>query len=379
MNLDIKEKIKEFYEVRAKKNELEKRESELREDLLSTFDSRHTDELLADDIRVYRVNHPKRIWDESALRSILDPKGLWEDVLTVDDKKVRSLIEKGAIAEDEIKRVEKELKDIWYVYVKRIASIPVSNTSVSDAPVPDHTTSNGKILAITDLSRMHRNRVCIFGIDEEGNPIRPVIHSSGITEDYLLDSDRQIIKPFSVVEFHLIRHSPKPPHTEDWEIDTKHKPRLIKELPEGERKPFLRRILDKSVGEIFGAEIHENRRINPGEGNRSLGTIKVKDVLSVKYSMKESGGYNYRITFSDLSGEIYNLPITDCAFRKCCDGQREEGKNTDFISDELQHRLNQSDLFLRVGLTRIYKDWHWLQISGLHAFPDYREEIRKES
>jgi hypothetical protein len=291
VNLDIKEKIKEFYEVRAKKNELVRREKRIREDLLSTFDSRHTDELLADDIYVHRVNHPKRIWDESALRSILDPKGLWEDVLAVDDKKVRSLIKKGALAEDEIKRAEKELKDTWRVYVERIASIPVSNTSVSDAPVPDHTTSNGKIkrLTITDLSRMHDNRVCIFGIDEEGNPIRPVIPYLGINESYLFDGDRQIIKPFSVVEFHLIRHLSNPPHTEDWKIDTKHKPRLIKELPEGERKPFLESILDESVGGIFGATIHQNRYINPGEGNRSLGTIKVKEVLSVKYSMKEEG------------------------------------------------------------------------------------------
>jgi len=270
VTLDIKKKIKEFYEVRSKKNELEKRESELKEDLLSTFDSRHTDELLADDICVHRVNHPKRIWDESALRSILDPKGLWEDVLAVDDKKVRSLIKKGALAEDEIKRAEKELKDTWYVYVE---------------------------------------------------------------------------------------------------------PRLIKELPEGERKPFLESILDESVEEIFGATIHQNQYINPGEGNKSLGTIKVKEVLSVEYSMKEEERYECRITFSDMSGESYNLPVTDCKFRRYCDDQRiKNHKSTGIIGKELQQRLNESDLFLRVGLTSIYKGLHWPQISGLYAFPDYMEE-----
>ena len=232
-----------------------------------------------------------------------------------------------------------------------------------------------KEIIITDLSRMHGDRVCIFGIDEEGKPIRPVIPYSSIEESYLFDEKgQQIIKPFVKIEFDLRDISPETPHTEDWEINTSNKPRLIGSLSEEEITEFLGSISDELVKDIFGAEIYEKRYTNPGEGRRSLGTIKVAKVLDVNYSLKEEGKYQYRITFSDISGEIYDLPITDCAFREYCDAQRiRTGNNPSSISDELRQKLNQSELFLCVGLTRLFRGVHWLQVSGLHAFPDYRD------
>ena len=232
-----------------------------------------------------------------------------------------------------------------------------------------------KEIIITDLSRMHGDGVCIFGIDEEGKPIRPVIPYSSIRESYLFDENgQQIIKPFVKIEFDLRDTSPEPPHTEDWEINTSNKPRLIGYISEEDRIKLLGNISDGLVKDIFGAKIHEKRYTNPGEGRRSLGTIKVAKILDVNYSLKEEGKYQYRITFSDISGEIYNLPITDCAFREYCDAQRIRADNNPVsISDELRQKLNQSELFLCIGLTRLFRDVHWLQVSGLHAFPDYRE------
>ena len=232
-----------------------------------------------------------------------------------------------------------------------------------------------KEIIITDLSRMHGDGVCIFGIDEKGKPIRPVIPYSSIKESYLFDEKgQQIIKPFVKIEFDLCDTSPEPPHTEDWEINTSNKPRLIGSISEEDRTKFLESISDGLVKDIFGAKIHEKRYTNPGEGRRSLGTIKVAKVLDVNYSLKEEEKYQYRITFSDISGEIYNLPITDCAFREYCDAQRiRAGNNPSSISDGLQQKLKQSELYLCIGLTRLFRDVHWLQVSGLHAFPDYRE------
>ena len=243
-----------------------------------------------------------------------------------------------------------------------------------------------KRLVITDLSRMKGNRVCISGIDENGNAIRPDIPPTGIRENYLLDERGQrIVTPFAEIEFDFILPMPKPPHTEDWEINTNYRPRLIGFLAAEEREKFLESILDGSVRAIFGAEIHEGRYTNPGEGRRSLGTIRVQNILDVNHSMKEEGKHQYRITFSDMSGEIYNLPVTDCAFREYCDAQRIQlGKNPRSISAELQQRLTQSDLFLRIGLTRLFNDLHWLQVTGLYAFPDYKgkdygKEVNMES
>ncbi|MCW7076999.1 MAG: hypothetical protein OCU18_06920 [Candidatus Syntrophoarchaeum sp.] len=231
-----------------------------------------------------------------------------------------------------------------------------------------------KRVVITDLSRMEGDRVCIFGIDEERRPIRPVISYRGIRERDLFDEEgNQIIKPFAEVEFDFLHPLPKPPHTEDWEINTIYKPRLIKNLSEDERKVFLEEVLDGSVKEIFGAVIHENRYINPWEGERSLGTVKAKEVLFVRYSMEEEGKCDYRIRFSDMNGDIYNLKVTDCAFRRHCDLERiQNQKSMGLIGAELQRRFNQSKVYLRVGLARLFKDVYWLQISGVHTFPDHR-------
>jgi len=234
-----------------------------------------------------------------------------------------------------------------------------------------------KRLVITDLSRMRGDRICIFGIDENGNAIRPDIPPSGIREIYLLDkSGQRIIRPFAVIEFDFIRPLSKPPHTEDWEINAHHMPRLIRNLSEEESRVFLEKILDKSIGSIFEADIYNNQYTNEGEGNRSLGTVKAKEILSVRYSFKENERYAYLIKSSDATEEIYDLPVTDLAFREYCDSQRVQGYTTDTISAKLRRRLSQSEVFLRVGLTRPFARMYnrcYLQVSGIHAFPDYRE------
>ncbi|NIA09680.1 MAG: DNA helicase RecQ, partial [Nitrospiraceae bacterium] len=327
-------------------------------------------EMCAEDIRVYRVNRPRISWNETILKSILAPKGLWEAVLRVENKKVRDLIENGLISESEIKEAG-VTRDMWYTYAKRI---PVMERARALHSAP----SGGvKRLIITDLSRMKGGRVCIFGIDTDGNAIRPVIPYDGIKEDWLFDeAGKLVIKPFTEIEFDFICHLHKSPHTEDWEMNTTYMPRLIRSLSEEDRKKFLESILDGSVEEIFGTEVHEGRYTNPGEGNRSLGAIKVVKVMAVNYSMGEEGKYKYRIAFSDTSGEVYDLPITDCAFRGHCDRQRiQKGRNTDDIEAELQQILNQSEVFLRVGLTRPFAKMRnrcYLQVSGIYAFPDYR-------
>jgi len=234
-----------------------------------------------------------------------------------------------------------------------------------------------KQLVITDLTRMRGDRVCIFGVDEDGNGMRPDIPPTGIREDYLLDKNgRRIITPFAVIEFDFIRPLSKPPHTEDWEISAHHKPRLIRNLSEEESRILLEKILDKSIKSIFDADIYNNQYINEGEGNRSLGTVRAKEVLSVRYSLKEDDKYDYRIKFSDDTEEIYDLPITDLAFREYCDSQRVQGHTTDVISAKLKRRLSESHVFIRVGLARPFARMYnrcYLQVSGIYAFPGYVE------
>lgn len=232
-----------------------------------------------------------------------------------------------------------------------------------------------KRLTITDLTRMKGDRVCIFGVDEEGNGVRPDIGSAGIREHHLLDKNgRRIVAPFAVVEFDLVRPVSKPPHTEDREMNPRHLPRLVRRLSVGEQKALLTNLLDRSVSDIFGAEIHVSQYVNEGEGRRSLGTVMASEVIDIKYSLTKHERYDYRMKFSDATGEVYDLPITDLAFRDYCGGQRLQGHATDVISHELKCRLSESRVFVRVGLARPFAKMYnrcYLQVSGVYAFPDY--------
>jgi hypothetical protein len=261
-------------------------------------------------------------------------------------------------------------RDIWYTYTKKIKK--PSKTYLSKRAV-----SNTKNLVITDLSRMHDDRVCIFGIDEDGNPIRPVLPYPGIREHHLFDKNGNLfIKPFSMVKFNFIRPRPDPPHTEDFILDSSLKPSFVENLTDYKAKRLLDIILDDSVDEIFGTEIHNNRYTEANKGERSLGTIKAVDVPYIKYGEKLNGKYEYRIEFSDNAGGTYNLPITDCAFRNYCDKKRiEKHKNPNLIAAQLQSELNKNKPYLRVGLTRLFQGVNWLQISGLYTFPDYRNKL----
>jgi len=234
-----------------------------------------------------------------------------------------------------------------------------------------------KRLTITDLTRMKGDRVCIFGVDEEGNGVRPDIGSAGVREHHLLDKNgRRIVAPFAVVEFDLVRLASKPPHTEDWEINPRYLPRLVRSLSEGEQKELLTKLLDPSIRSIFGAEIHSRQYLDEGEGKRSLGTVMAKEVLAVKYSLTRFERYDYRMKFSDASGEVYDLPITDLAFRDYCGSQRLQGYATDVISHELKRRLSGSRVFVRVGLARPFEKMSnrcYLQVCAIHAYPTYAQ------
>ncbi|MGB8216430.1 MAG: HEAT repeat domain-containing protein [Candidatus Methanoperedens sp.] len=368
MNSEVEIAIKEYYDLNEKIKLLEKRKSELKEILNSVFESKKTNELKAEDILIYRVNRPRISWDESVIKSILTPKGLWESVLGFDNKKVKNLIKNHVISEKEIEGA-KITVDTWYTYTEQVPNeqdIKPSSNLQSNEEI-----KGIKRVVITDLSRMKEDRVCIFGFDEKKKPIRPVIPHIGIHEGYIFDNEKkQIIKPFAEVEFEFIRPLPERPHMEDLEINTDYEPKLIRNLSENESERFLEEILDESVNAIFGETIQNHRYIIKG-GNRSIGTIRIKEALSVNYSIKQDDKYDYRITFADMNGDIYNLPITDLAFRKHCDNQRFQGIKIDQINHDLKEIFNQCDLFLRVGLSRRWQGFYWLLVSGVYSFPDY--------
>lgn len=243
-----------------------------------------------------------------------------------------------------------------------------------------------KGLTITDLTRMHHDRVCIAGYTDDGTCIRPTFKSGHLTEDWLWLDDNVIVRPFAKVELDFTAPIPSEPHTEDWIVDPLY--RVSSGVVSVEdRNALMDQILDLSVEEIFGARLHyriwesfrEGCWIAAGQGNRSLGTIKPRPTMKVFYGQRPNGKWDYRISFVDRTGTGYNLPVVDLAFRSFIDLLREgDGLTPDEAADVLTLSLREYQVYLRIGLARGWSDYPdrcYVQVTGVHSFPDYLDGL----
>jgi len=220
-------------------------------------------------------------------------------------------------------------------------------------------------------------RVCVAGVTDEGQCIRPEFADSRpILENWLFDNDRVIIRPFARVILNLIEPIPQPPHSEDWIVEENYK-QYLGDFDLEERNNFLRNILDPNVSSIFGAEIQTDfgYYICEDEGNRSLGTIQVAEIVNFTHELS-FGRWDYRLSFIDQSGSRYRLRITDLALRNYIDYLRIHEEIPYYeIGQQITETLQQSLVFLRIGLARPTWDEHphccFLQINGVYTFPDY--------
>ncbi|MBM4422943.1 MAG: hypothetical protein FJ030_06060 [Chloroflexi bacterium] len=232
-----------------------------------------------------------------------------------------------------------------------------------------------KLLAITDLTRMQRGAVCIAGYDGEGNCIRPVLPPPGIPERALKAGGKAIIFPFAAVEFELIRHTPKPPHSEDHVYDPA-SVRFVRALNDEQKRRLLDRSCFGSVAEIFEQPIQRNPGfyVNDGEGPRSVGAIRPKAIRQVFYEQGEDNAWNYRLGFFDSEDQYYRLKITDLTWNYFCSSQRTEERTPPQIAADLTKLLKRKDVYLRIGLSRGWAKFPgrcFLQLNGIYTFPDF--------
>ena len=240
-------------------------------------------------------------------------------------------------------------------------------------------------MIVTDVTRMGAPRVCVAGFFSDGGvavrPVMPYKSRKEITEEFLWKGDLLIVRPFAEVRLSFTSPVSDPPHTEDWEIDPRIGPELVRFLSPEERRLFLQGHLDHGVESIFGAPIQEDRYICKGEGVRSLGTVLAGRVSEVTYGQRhyedEEAKWEYRIRFTDGSGCEFSLAVTDLTFRAACDNLRDsKGWDLSRISEWMTEFLGSArrEVYLRIGLARgweKYPDRCYLQVTGVYSFPDY--------
>lgn len=240
-------------------------------------------------------------------------------------------------------------------------------------------------MVVTDVTRMAPPRVCVAGFfSHNGKPVRPAAPfkaAKDITEEYLWSGDVLVVLPFAEVRLDFERPVSDPPHTEDWEINTRFGPELVRFLLPEERQVFLQDHIDPSVESIFGTPVEEGRYVCKGQGKRSLGTILAAGIPEVTYGQRryegEEAKWEYRIRFTDGSGQDFAPAVTDLTFRAACDHLRDRKKwdlgrisgwMTDFLGSQ------KREVYLRIGLARGWEkhpDRCYLQVTGVYSFPDY--------
>ncbi len=132
------------------------------------------------------------------------------------------------------------------------------------------------------------------------------------------------------------------------------------------------RLAQTMVTDVFRAPLGKrNANIAMGTGERSLGTLKPVSVDGLRYKTHEQRERQYRLEFTDASGEKFDLPITDLTFNTYIERLKANGLTLNYIMDLLLDRLQRSETWLRLGLTRPWNDWHWIQVNGVYTLPDY--------
>jgi hypothetical protein len=224
--------------------------------------------------------------------------------------------------------------------------------------------------------------VCTAGFTRQRDPVshlrwvRPVKERGSLLLGDLTDADRRVIQLCDVVELHLRKPCPDPPHTEDQITDfIYHRPRLLRRL-EGERcADFLSNYLDKAPQDVLSK--------NP---TRSLCLVR-PDRLWARFELDPySLKYQARIGFT-LKGARHaqansprGISVTDIKWRALGRGWLGQAGG-ELLLDEaaLRGRLAAQEIYLALGLSRGYQGQLWLLVIGVHVVPDYQVEIDYEN
>ena len=246
-----------------------------------------------------------------------------------------------------------------------------------------------KTLIITDVTAMSGSSVCIAGYDLSSICIRPVLFKTQIKKEHLFKKNSLIIYPDAKVNFEFIQKYSQPPHTEDYIFN--------KESIEYEGKTTVkewREVLDCSAHHTFEELFPslEGRCVFPGAAGPSLGTLIPNEIPIVHCDDYNPERPRPRMDITDSAGSsIEWIPINDLAFWSLFMNTVSKAKgNCHKATEILNKTLIGKKIYLRLGLTRAFakpsepdKKLCWLQVNGIHTFPDlyernYAEWIRLE-
>lgn len=232
---------------------------------------------------------------------------------------------------------------------------------------------------ITDLTYM-RNGVCIAGINlDTFKNIRPVLFSGYIQMDFI---EKNNIYPCAICTFEGMRKiNVIPPHTEDFQIRDNATFRRF--VSQNEWLEILQQCSSLSLPDRLNNSIHEDKWITPGTDVPSLSLIKLENrPLIGSITIKRDTSTDIRASF--ISGDsAFNLKLNDIQLadyivnryriRTMASPAYATYADDAYAGEQLLQEIND-ELFpenqyyyLKIGMTRPYKEKCWLQINGIYT------------
>jgi len=207
-------------------------------------------------------------------------------------------------------------------------------------------------IVITDVTQMPQwEDVCVVGINEKGETIRPVCEQ-GFKKSYCVNKGKAVIYPKAVIDIDIGREIPVPPHREDRCFE----PRSISFVRECQDKEWEQLLIKSgfsSVEEIFSGCFKEYRYVLPGTGNRSIATLVEVRIHAFKVEERE-GKIKPRLVFSDGSARLYDFAVNDLSIRDMCRDRIKSGheETRNIARTMTDYFRNATKVFLRIGLAR---------------------------
>lgn len=201
-------------------------------------------------------------------------------------------------------------------------------------------------LFVLAIARPESNVVCVAGINEIGEWIRP---------QRVYESDIENFDLFGITKIYVDVWKGRTVRQEDRFLikEAGKMPELIECLKDSEIKSFLESHLDGSVNAVF-------------KSGRTLGLIKPQKPISIRGNINKIW-----MTFPDSTGEQFTWSVRDVFFYKKVSAYSERYP-ADFIK-KLDDELNKSNTYFVIGLTQIYPDnphseyGGWPMIVGIHC------------
>jgi hypothetical protein len=235
----------------------------------------------------------------------------------------------------------------------KITKISANIAALSHAPPRN--------LTVLAVARPEKGQVCIAGIDENGEWIRP----QSVYEYEIFGSGEEKFKNLCISKIYVDAWRGRRPRKEDRFFV--YGEGVERELNEEEKREFLERNVDDSVDAVF-------------KSGRSLGLIKprILHVYEEKTTKKTDNGKGYgqyiRFNFKDTSGRIYRRWSCRCnAFYKTWDELKRKHRWTYGL--RMLRYLRNNETYLAIGLT--YTDYGidrleygaYPMIVGVHVVP----------